>query len=126
MADGDNLSFNFCKTPVASDQQCFAMFSNSSQCASFPADSDVKDNIYATETVDADDKIVGVSLHYVFGETKCKYDENRSYSLQVNIKCNPEATAFTPAIETSYDKCYIYKTYESNKGCPVFELSTFN
>ena len=102
------------------------MFSNNSQCASFPADSDAQDNIYATETLNSDDKIDGLSLHYVFGETKCKYDETKSYSLQVNIKCNQDAKAFSPATATSKDKCNIVRTYESDKGCPVFELSIFN
>ena len=43
----------------------------------------------------------------------------------MNIKCSKN-TKFEPSKETSTDKCNIVRNYESEKGCPVFELNTFN
>ena len=71
-------------------------------------------------------KVEGVSLHYEFATTQCKYDSKKNYTLLVNIKCNKEIKTFEPSKETSLDKCNIVRNYESDKGCPMFELNSFN
>jgi len=74
--------------------KCFALFSNDNKCAAFPENSEIEDNVYGTETVDKDNKIDGISLHYEFAATKCAYDKTKNYSLEVNIKCNKDAKTF--------------------------------
>ena len=95
------------------------------RCYSFKNNNDKTDNIDAVDLKNEDGISNGIVLKYSGGNSICKDDPSKAYSLNVNLQCGENEGLAYSNQQHSVNGCDINLFYKSKQACPVISMSKF-